>query len=99
MCPKGTKNPLDNALKALVADRAITRVEREEIKKLIDYRNIIAHRMHDLLVDISPERVARERMMFLPDRVVKYDYNAVERLGTSIGYWLGSTGHTIMCAH
>src|ERR1700722_5003095 len=77
---RGEKNPIDKALKALVADRAITPTEKEEIIKLIDYRNTVAHQMHNLLVDISPERVAREIIKFHPGRLPKYDYNAVERL-------------------
>ena len=34
--PKGSKNPVDKALNALVADRAITADEKVEIVKLID---------------------------------------------------------------
>jgi hypothetical protein len=52
----------------------------KEIITLIDYRNTIAHQMHNLLLDISPERSAREMIMFHPGRLPKYDYNAVERL-------------------
>ena len=78
--PKGTKNPVDKALRALVADRAITSAEKKEIVTLIDYRNAIAHQMHNLLLDISPERSAREIIMFQPGKLPKYDHNAVERL-------------------
>jgi hypothetical protein len=78
--PKGTKNPVDKALKALVLDRVITPTEKEEIVKLIDYRNAVAHQMHNLLADISPERGTRQLIMFHPSKLPKYDYDAVERL-------------------
>jgi hypothetical protein len=78
--PKGTKNAVDKALKALVADCAITVTEKKDIVELIDYRNIIGHQMHNLLVDVSTERVAREMITYIPDRVPKYDYSAVKRL-------------------
>jgi hypothetical protein len=78
--PEGTKNPVNKALTALVADRAITPVEKAEIITLIDYRNVIAHQMHNLLADISPERSVRQMYAFRPDKTPKYDYNAVERL-------------------
>jgi hypothetical protein len=78
--PAGTKNPLNKALNALVADRAITSSEKDEIVSLIDYRNVIAHQMHNLLVDLSPDPVARGMLTYLPERLPKYDHDAVERL-------------------
>jgi len=78
--PKGTKNPVDKALNALVADGAMTVSEKTEIVKLIDYRNIIAHQMHNLLLDLSPDRLARERIEYATKPLPKYNYNAVVRL-------------------
>lgn len=78
--PKGVKNPLDKALSALVTDRAITAAEKRDIVALIDYRNVVAHQMHNLFVDISTERIAREMIAYLPDRLPKYDFEAVKRL-------------------
>ncbi len=78
--PSGAKNPLDKALNALVADRAITSAEKKEIVELIDYRNVIAHQMHNLFIDLSPERIAREMVAFPPDQLPKYNSDAVKRL-------------------
>jgi hypothetical protein len=78
--PRGTKKAVDKALNALVADQAITTTDKAEIVKLIDYRNVIGHQMHNLLADVSPERVAREIVAYAPDLLHKYDYSAVERL-------------------
>jgi hypothetical protein len=78
--PKGTKNAVDKALSALIADRAITVADKIEIVKLIDYRNVIGHQIHNLLLDMSPAPFARDMMTYLPDRLPKYDYEAVARL-------------------
>jgi hypothetical protein len=77
--PKGIKNPVDKALNALIEDGAITLAQKKEIVGLIDYRNIIAHQMHNILADVSPEPIAREYTHYLPKRP-KYDYDAVKRL-------------------
>jgi hypothetical protein len=53
--PKGTKKPLDKALDALVADGAIKAEQKKEIVELIDYRNMVAHQMHNMLADLSPD--------------------------------------------
>lgn len=78
--PKGKKNPVDKALNALVADRAITLADKKEIVELIDYRNAIGHQMHNLVVDLSPEQIARTRVAYAADRFPKYNYGAVKRL-------------------
>jgi len=78
--PKGTKNAVDKALSVLVTDRAITAAEKTEIVGLIDYRNVIGHHMHNLLADISSERIAREMVAYAPDLLRKYNYDAVGRL-------------------
>jgi hypothetical protein len=77
--PKGVKNPVDKALNALVADGAIKPNEKNEIVELIDYRNTIAHQMHNMLGDLSPTRYARDLAMF-GSNTPKYDYKAVKRL-------------------
>ena len=81
--PGNTNNAKDveKALKALVADGAISIEQKKEIVKLIEYRNIIGHQMYNLLVDVSNERITLEILTFPPDRVPKYQYGAVERLG------------------
>jgi hypothetical protein len=77
--PSGTKNPVDKALDALIADGAIKPNEKKEIVELIDYRNMIAHQMHNMLGDLSPTRYARDLAMF-GSNVPKYNYGAVKRL-------------------
>jgi hypothetical protein len=78
--PKGAKNPVGRALDALIQDGSITEVEKAEIVALIDYRNLIGHRMHELVADLSTEQFARELSDFGSDRVKEFDYEAVERL-------------------
>jgi hypothetical protein len=78
--PKGTKNAVDKALNALVADGAITIVEKSEIVGLIDYRNIIGHEIHSLFADMSIGHVAQHSVAHNPDFAKKYDYIAVGRL-------------------
>lgn len=57
--PDGTRKPVDKALDILVADRAISSIEKKEIVELIDYRNAVGHEIHTLFADLSSERVAR----------------------------------------
>ncbi|KRA43228.1 hypothetical protein ASD80_08230 [Devosia sp. Root635] len=78
--PKGVKNPVDKALNALIQDGAITAAEKVEIVALIDYRNLIGHRMHELVADLSTEQYARDLADFGSDRVREFDYEVVDRL-------------------
>lgn len=89
--PKGVKNPVGKALDALVLDGAITSGDKAEIVRLIDFRNLIGHEVHDLVGDLSTERYAREVAAIHPERLSKYDYEAVDRLrhfhGRRAGLW------------
>ncbi|WP_430246504.1 hypothetical protein ACQY1M_25115 (plasmid) [Neorhizobium sp. DAR64861/K0K2] len=78
--PKGAKKSLPKALNVLIDDGAINDDEKNEIVSLIDYRNIIGHRMHELVSDISTESFARTLSQFGSDRAKAFDYEAVERL-------------------
>ena len=80
--PAGTKNAVDRALKALVADKALTPAEKDEIVELIDFRNAIGHELHHLLADLGAERVIRWTLDHgLPGRRSRqYRYDAVRRL-------------------
>ena len=78
--PTGTKNALKKSLTRLVNDGAISTAEKLEIEKLIDYRNDVGHRLQNLLLDLSPERVAREMLTYTPELIPRYDYDAVKRL-------------------
>jgi len=77
--PRGVKNPVDKALNALVADGAIKPRDKKEIVELIDYRNMIAHQMHNILGDLSPTQYARDLAAF-GSNVPKYNYEALKRL-------------------
>lgn len=77
--PRGVRNPVDKALNALIADGAIKPQDKKEIVELIDYRNMIAHQMHNILGDLSPTQYARDLAM-LGSNVPKYNYDAVKRL-------------------
>jgi hypothetical protein len=80
--PKGVKNPVDKALDALVADRAITAPDKTEIVGLIDYRNAIGHQIHNLLADLGAEKVVREFAEYAAanPKIPKYRYDALPRL-------------------
>jgi hypothetical protein len=57
--PQGVKNPVEKALTALVADKAITPSEKKEIEDLIDYRNAVGHTFaNELMVyELLPVRL------------------------------------------
>jgi hypothetical protein len=77
--PDGAKNIVDKALTALVADAAITALQKNEIVKLIDYRNFIGHQIHNLLADVGGP-FAHKQARYLPANAPKYDDTAVKRL-------------------
>ena len=80
--PKRIKNPVDKALEALVADKAITAAEKKEIVGLIDYRNAIGHQIHNLLADLGAEKVVRWVLEYAASnpKIPKYRYDALPRL-------------------
>jgi hypothetical protein len=78
--PKDAKQQIKKCLNALVADGVISDDEKNEIKKLIDYRNLVGHEIHELVADVSSERYIRRMLDFSPRRISSYDYNAVDRL-------------------
>lgn len=79
--PAGTKKMLDKSLQRLVDDHAITAAEKGEIVDLIDHRNNIAHQMHNLLVDLSPNAYTRDFAKFVP----QHKHDAVARLAYFLG--------------
>jgi hypothetical protein len=64
--PKGTKNPVDKALKALIADGVITAAEKAELIQLIDYRNVIGHLLHRVMDRGSEARQAGDLFRSVP---------------------------------
>jgi hypothetical protein len=77
--PRGAKDRVKRCLRALMADGAISTSEGDEIKRLIDYRNVVAHDIHELVTDLNTERHIRRGLDFIPVRA-PYDYEAVDRL-------------------
>lgn len=78
--PKGAKDQVRKCLNALADDGAITRDERDEIRRLIEYRNVIGHDIHELVADLSSSRSIRDSLNYVSSRFATYDYEAVERL-------------------
>jgi hypothetical protein len=75
--PEGAKNKYRKAWAALVSDRIITQSESAEIQRLIDYRNSIGHRLHELTYDLSRETIAKDIKQFEKPR---YDYEARKKI-------------------
>jgi len=80
--PQGIKNPVEKSLAALVADKAITHAEKDEIEKLIDYRNAVGHQIHSLLADVASKGPIREMAKGLAKigNIPEYRTDAVDRL-------------------
>ena len=62
--PEGAKNKYKKAWTALVSDGVLTQCESAEIQRLIDYRNSIGHRLHELTYDLSRETIAEDMKRF-----------------------------------
>ncbi|MGN6450156.1 MAG: hypothetical protein ACTHLK_16480, partial [Brucella intermedia] len=78
--PKGTKDTLRKCLNALVIDKALTNDEKDEIKRLLDYRNTVAHDLHELTADVTIPRLMRNYIGASQDKSNIYDYGATDRL-------------------
>lgn len=78
--PKGTKDTLRKCLNALVIDKALTNDEKDEIKRLLDYRNTVAHDLHELTADVTIPRLMRNYIGPSQDKSNIYDYGATDRL-------------------
>ena len=81
--PKTAKNKYDRAWAALVDDEILTKAESDEIQQLVDYRNDIGHRVHELTYDLSREPIAQDFVELrddIPFKIAKYDYNARQRI-------------------
>jgi len=75
--PDGTKKPYEKAWAYLVEKGVITQDESDEIQRLTDYRNTIAHDIHQLTYDLSQERFVADHGSGYS---VKYDYRALRKL-------------------
>ncbi len=76
--PKSVNKLYEKMWAVLVADKVITKSDSDEIKKIIDYRNDIAHRIHELVYDVSRHKITDD--YFRTYRKVKYDYNALKKI-------------------
>ena len=75
--PSTDKNALKRAWTALVSDGILTQEERDDLQRIIDYRNDVAHRIHQLVSDLTAEgRTSR----LAPPHEFKYDYDALGKL-------------------
>ncbi len=75
--PEGSKYTVGKAFQILVEDSVLTADESEEVQRLIDYRNDIGHRIHELTQDIGhPEKPDD----FLDYVDIKYNYDALQKL-------------------
>lgn len=76
--PQGTKKPYEKAWAYLVEKGIITQDESDDIQRLVDYRNTIAHGIQQLTYDLSQETFAVDWGSDLYG--VKYDYKARRKL-------------------
>ena len=77
--PRGVKQEHKKAINALVDDGLLTPDERLEINKLVNFRNTIAHELHNLTADLSNEQVVRDVLINGSARP-SHDYSAVDRI-------------------
>lgn len=70
---------LELARAVLVSDGVISQAESDELKELVDYRNIIGHTIHDLTVDVGAysHRTRHDPKTLKP--MPLYDYTAAKR--------------------
>ena len=68
---------LKRALRLLDKEGVVTTSERQEVERLIDYRNKIAHQIHRLTFDIGRSSWTHDLRRFTPS---EYDYEALDRL-------------------
>jgi hypothetical protein len=71
-------NALKKAQKKLVAEGFLTQAEADEIKRLINYRNTVAHAIHNLTGDVGRTSIARDFRLYGGGR--EYDLKARKRL-------------------
>jgi len=69
----------DLARALLVSDGAITQAESDELHELVDYRNLIGHRLHELTADTGAYSDLIRRDPKTLKRIPAYDYTAAKR--------------------
>jgi hypothetical protein len=78
--PSGTKRPVEKAFAFFVQDGILTKHESADIQGLIDFRNVIGHRVHELTADVSRDPIAEDFVEYLGS---KYQLSALRKI---IGY-------------
>ncbi|MGR0116438.1 hypothetical protein [Ralstonia pseudosolanacearum] len=70
---------LELARAVLVSEDVINQAESDDLKELVDYRNIIGHKIHDLTVDVGAHShlTPIDPATFVP--IPAYDYTAAKR--------------------
>ena len=77
---KSQKNRLKRCFDILVADGALTIDQRDEIRRLTDFRNLIGHDIHELVGDLTTSRHLRIWQGNGAENTSLYDYQATDRL-------------------
>lgn len=75
--PEGTKNLYKKMWAVLVVEGILTQEESDDLQDIVDYRNQIAHSIHNLTFDISNDAISE---ICVDLTGMKYDYEALKRL-------------------
>ena len=70
--PERTRGPLQKALRVLVDESILTDEESQDLQTIVEIRNTVGHRVHELVEDISAPPDLRRRGR-------SFDYGALER--------------------
>jgi hypothetical protein len=73
------KDRVRRAFRQLINDGLLTTEEKKEMLNLIGHRNALAHQLHELSADLSPESFVRSHVEFMQNRPV-HDYEIVDKL-------------------
>lgn len=73
--PPGTKNLYKKAWGILVDDSVLSQQESDELKDLVDYRNLIAHQTHALTADVG-----RYPLLRIIDDASQYEDGALKKV-------------------
>lgn len=73
------KDRMKRAFRQLIEDGLLSTHEKKEILNLIGHRNALAHQLHELSADLSPDRFARSHVEFMENRP-EHDYEIVDKL-------------------
>lgn len=80
--PKGANDEYLKARKWLVKWEVLTDVEARDIARWIEYRNAVAHEIHNLTADLSRETYVRDTAEFRDLKTARYEREALAKLKT-----------------